>query len=297
MLNFKIVETNPKIYIADPFIYRINPGDYITITESLLKNPKLFYEIDSAKEKKDKEAIAEYSGMLSRWKNFPDKEELKRNSDLICLDFKTYKYFYKEVGASLKFNPLSQRNSGVHILETMYEFLKEYYKLINPKALYTQISFSSDEEGIKLNSTEIHFASTKLKIFAGHSSSAEKEISAKDFKKNKIVVYLVTIGPGIDNKVKHLAAEGNVFEAYLLNGIGAGAAEMAANDLNLYINDNFGYGTPYKRFSPGYGDWPVSDQGKIFKLLNPEKNIGVKLTESFIMLPEKSTSGIMGIVE
>jgi cobalamin-dependent methionine synthase I len=41
----------------------------------------------------------------------------------------------------------------------------------------------------------------------------------------------------------------------------------------------------------------VSDQGKIFKLLNPEKNIGVKLTESFIMLPEKSTSGIMGIVE
>jgi hypothetical protein len=80
---------------------------------------------------------------------------------------------------------------------------------------------------------------------------------------NKIVVYLVTIGPEIDDEVKHLAADGNVFEAYLLNGIGAGAAEMAANDLNLYINDNFGNGTAYKRLSPGYGDWPVSDQGKI----------------------------------
>jgi len=297
LLNFKIVETNPKIYIADPFIYRINPGDYITITESLLKNPKLFHEIDSAKEKEDKEAIAGYSGILSRWKNIPDKEELKRNSNLICLDFETYKYFYKEVGASLKFNPLSQRNSGVHILETMYEFLKEYYKLINPKALYTQISFTSDEEGLKLSSPEIHFDSRKLKIFTSHSSSAEKEISPKDFKKNKIVVYLVTIGPGIDDKVKHLAADGNVFEAYLLNGIGAGAAEMAANDLNLYINDNFGNGAPYKRFSPGYGDWPVSDQGKIFRLLNPEKNIGVKLTESCIMLPEKSTSGIMGLID
>jgi hypothetical protein len=295
MTAFKIVQNDHQLFLSDPFIYRINPLDYISLTEALLKNPRLFQDIDSAKEKRDEDFIIKYSEILNRWKK-SDKNELIKKIDSIFSDFDIYKYFFREVGASLKFNPLSQRHSGVHILETMYEFLKEYFTLINPKALYTQISFTSDEEGLKLSSPEIHFASRKLKIFTSHSSSAEQEISPKDFKKNIIVVYLVTIGPEIDDKVKHLAADGNVFEAYLLNGIGAGAAEMAANDLNLYINDNFGDGTTYKRLSPGYGDWPVSDQSKIFRLLNPEKNIGVKLTDSFIMLPEKSTSGIMGLI-
>ncbi|HVO75511.1 MAG TPA: vitamin B12 dependent-methionine synthase activation domain-containing protein [Ignavibacteriaceae bacterium] len=297
MQSFKAIQDDPQLLLSDPFIYRIHPIDYIALTESILKNPKLFQEIDSAKEKEDKEAIAGFSGILSRWKNIPSKEELKRNFRLICRDFEIYKYFYKEVGASLKFNPLSQRQSGIHLLETMSYFLKEYLNLINPKALFTKVEFTPDEEGLKLDESEIHFNSRKLKIFTSHSSKTEKEITAKNFKADKVVVYIVTIGPGLDNKVKSLAAEGDIFEAYLLNGIGAGAAEMAAKDLNLYINDHFGNGTSYKRLSPGYGDWPVSDQGKIFKLLNPEKNIGVKLTDSFIMLPEKSTSGIMGLID
>jgi len=297
MADFKILENEPELFLSDPFVYRINPADYISLTGNLIKNPKLFQEIDSAKEKNAADVILEYSSILERW-NKLSENELINYFNLICEDFENYKYFYREVGASLKFNPLSQRHSGMHILERMNELLIEYLKLINPKALYAQINFSSDKEGLKLNGQEIYFYSRKLKIFTSHSSAkAEKEISPEEFKTNKLVVYVVTIGPGVDEKVKNLTADGHIFEAYLLNGIGAGAAEMVANDLNLYINDTYGNGTAYKRFSPGYGDWPVTDQAKVFKLLNPEKNIGVKLTDSYIMLPEKSTSGIMGIVD
>ena len=49
------------------------------------------------------------------------------------------------------------------------------------------------------------------------------------------------------------------------------------------------------RFSPGYGDFEISYQRKIFDFLNCSKHIGVSLTESLIMTPSKSVSGVIGI--
>ncbi len=280
------------IKIADPFIYRINPEDFIPLTENLLNNRKLFSDIEKAKESGNKNLIKEYSHILKRWRDNPWNEDELHN------DFEIYKYFYKEVGASLKFNPLSEKKSSAHVLEKILELLKKYINLIKPKAVYKIVSIEPDNEGLSVIGTGIHFNSSKLKIFTTHSSvKSDKEISPGELINKEIIVYVVTIGPGIDDKVKILSEKGDVFDAYLLNGIGSGAAEMAANDLNLFMNDNSSNKNyNYKRLSPGYGDWPITDQEKIFKLLNPEKNIGVRLTDSHIMLPEKSTSGIMGLI-
>jgi len=73
---------------------------------------------------------------------------------------------------------------------------------------------------------------------------------------------------------------------------------MVANDFNFYINDQIeGINKKflYKRFSPGYRGWHVHEQRKLFLLLKPEDKIGVTLTEGDLMIPEKSTSGIMGL--
>ena len=48
------------------------------------------------------------------------------------------------------------------------------------------------------------------------------------------------------------------------------------------------------RHSPGYCDWPVSEQHKLFSLL-PERFCGITLTESALMIPIKSLSGIIGL--
>ena len=48
------------------------------------------------------------------------------------------------------------------------------------------------------------------------------------------------------------------------------------------------------RYSPGYCNWPVSDQQILFLLL-PEKFCGVTLTGSSLMIPIKSVSGVIGI--
>lgn len=298
-----LVEEN-KLIVEIPFINRINPVDYITLTEQLIKDPKLFAETDLLKkmwldgQRFDEEhlkKITNYSKLLQRWtSNF----EIENLSDLF-IDFGIYRYFYKEVGASLKFNPLSQSTAGLHVLDQILVLLKRYVELIHPKIVYTMIDVIVDDNGLAIRDSEIRFDCKKLKMFTNHSSvTNEKEISSNELLQQNVIVYVVSIGEAIDNTIKLLTIRGEMFDAYLLNGIGAGAAEMVANDLNAYMNDNYGVeGYVYKRLSPGYGDWSVTEQSKIFKILNPEINVGVVLNDSHIMLPEKSTSGIMGLTK
>ena len=46
-----------------------------------------------------------------------------------------------------------------------------------------------------------------------------------------------------------------------------------------------------------YGDLDISVQKEIFKILSPEKNIGVSLTDSMLMTPTKSVTAFIGINE
>jgi cobalamin-dependent methionine synthase I len=47
------------------------------------------------------------------------------------------------------------------------------------------------------------------------------------------------------------------------------------------------------RFSPGCGRWDLQEQEKIFKLLKGEE-IGITLSETYFMIPQKSLSGVFG---
>lgn len=49
------------------------------------------------------------------------------------------------------------------------------------------------------------------------------------------------------------------------------------------------------RFSPGYGDFRLSCQQFFFDALEISKRIGVYLTESFLMVPFKSITAVIGI--
>lgn len=302
-VRFKNLENGLKL--NDNFSYCVNPSDYITLTGELLENKNLFNDIDRirkiyntgeyvADEEKDK--LIRYASFLKNYKNIKGETGQENLFRGILNDFETYRYFFKEAGASLKFNPLSVTRAGHHVLTRMYDLLNTYIKLIQPKVLFRIVDVYPDESGLQVTGTDIHFNNSKLRIFTSHSATTYEEINPSDMLVKNVIVYIVSIGPGIDNEIKHLTKKEEMFDAYLLNGIGAGAAEMTANDLNRYMNDrNEKNDYKYDRISPGYGGWNIRDQSKIFRLLDPEKHLGVKLTDSHIMLPEKSTSGIMGL--
>ena len=49
------------------------------------------------------------------------------------------------------------------------------------------------------------------------------------------------------------------------------------------------------RFSPGYCGWHVSEQQRLFRLFGTESPCGVSLTDSSLMVPIKSVSGVIGL--
>ena len=46
-------------------------------------------------------------------------------------------------------------------------------------------------------------------------------------------------------------------------------------------------------FSPGYGDWSLTAQGRVLDLLQAPKRIGLTLTEGGMLVPEKSITALM----
>ncbi len=289
---------NPT-FTAEQFSYKIFPKDYAVLSEAVIQKPELFRRLkDYRKEllsfRHEEKAYAKLSPTINTLSENLLRYNKKRfledgfiNAALVLIkEIENYKQFYKELGASLKFNPISNNPSAIHSFIRIIELLNKYSVLIEPSILFQKIEASVDTEGLKILNTGYFFNSKHLvSYFSSNENSSQ------------FIIYVVTIGPKLDDIVKKLMSEGEMYDAYLLNGIGAAAAEMVAFDLNLYFNDNYGTNGDlrFKRFSPGYGDWLIDDQKKIFSLLKPEKFINVVLTDSNIMLPEKSTSGIMGI--
>jgi 5-methyltetrahydrofolate--homocysteine methyltransferase len=68
---------------------------------------------------------------------------------------------------------------------------------------------------------------------------------------------------------------------------------IAAED-SPHIRDLFHQKYRGSRYSFGYPAWPnLEDQTKLFALLKPEENVGVRLTSGFLLEPEQSTSAIV----
>ena len=51
------------------------------------------------------------------------------------------------------------------------------------------------------------------------------------------------------------------------------------------------------RYSPGYGDLPLSLQGDLLWLLDAPRRVGLTVSPSHILLPRKSVTAILGISE
>jgi 5-methyltetrahydrofolate--homocysteine methyltransferase len=133
--------------------------------------------------------------------------------------------------------------------------------------------------------------------------------ASKDSGKMDVLgVSLVTIGAKATQETQRLF-EGGEYTKYLyLHGLGVETAEALAEFHHKVMRAELGIGgedSPHirdlfhqkyrgSRYSFGYPACPnLEDQTKLFALLNPEENVGVRLTSGFLLEPEQSTSAIV----
>jgi 5-methyltetrahydrofolate--homocysteine methyltransferase len=132
-------------------------------------------------------------------------------------------------------------------------------------------------------------------------------LPAKNGKRDHLAVFVVSAGEGIRERAERAKHEGYYFKSHGMQALAIETAEACAEWLHRRIREDWGFPDPPeitmaqrftsryrgKRYSFGYPACPdLEDQTGIWKLLRPD-DIGVQLTEGFMMDPEASVSALV----
>lgn len=114
------------------------------------------------------------------------------------------------------------------------------------------------------------------------------------------VFFICTAGTAFQDYQERLKAEGDMVKEFTANAIGSVLAEKTADAMERELESFLSYDMGLhhtNRFSPGYCGWHVREQKLLFSTFPTEEPCGVKLTDSCLMLPIKSVSGVIGVGE
>lgn len=112
----------------------------------------------------------------------------------------------------------------------------------------------------------------------------------------QVIVFAATLGAGVDHLIQKYnklqmsravviqSASAAMIEAYC-DGVCSQMRQVYEGE-GLYLRP---------RFSPGYGDFPLQCQPRLLDALEAGKRIGIKLTDSYLMMPSKSVTAVIGV--
>lgn len=127
----------------------------------------------------------------------------------------------------------------------------------------------------------------------GVFSVSAKQLSRRLDGCSSVIVFAATVGVGIDRliaKYGYLSPS----RAVLMQAIGAERIEALCDVFCEDIAQEYGL-TARSRFSPGYGDLPLSVQRDMFAVLDGVKRLGLTLNDSLLMSPSKSVTAFVGL--
>jgi hypothetical protein len=171
--------------------------------------------------------------------------------------------------------PRSTR-SKIKKLEPVFE------KLVDPSLHHQNTEIDSVKKGTVHLEEGTKFKSSKL---------------SKTLKNcNEIICYIATLGGEVEDEIKRLMDEKHLSEAYILDAMASVAADNLVGTFHQRMrNEYIRQGKQVTLcFSPGYCDWPITDQKKLFSMFNGNE-LDIELTDSCFMQPRKSISGVFGI--
>lgn len=108
-------------------------------------------------------------------------------------------------------------------------------------------------------------------------------------------ILVCTLGAEFDLWMKQLSAR-DMAHAVMLDALGSAWVESGCDAAEDAICTRFPGMHLTDRFSPGYGDLPLDVQPRLMALAGANR-IGVTLTDSMLMNPQKSVTAIVGIAD
>jgi len=207
---------------------------------------------------------------------------------------------------------LAERDAkAVELFENMEEVKKEAAEFMKIRAVWQ--FFEAEAEGDALHlfapgaAAPLHAFRFGRQRQGDSLCLADYVLPAKGGQRDHVALFVVTAGEGIRGRSEKAKNDGYYFKSHGLQALAIETAEGCAEWLHRRIREDWGFPDPPemtmaqrftsryrgKRYSFGYPACPnLEDQEGLWKLLKPEE-IGVELTEGFMMDPEASVSALV----
>lgn len=177
---------------------------------------------------------------------------------------------------------------------------------ITPADLYEQMGYH-DAEPDEATLREVAAVVSEVTVWLRPQFSYFVLPEQPDFDMGRIILrqlcgseayalFICTSGTAYEQFLRRLMLEGDMVRVFIADALGSVLAEKTADQMELHLQqsiDKLGWHHT-NRFSPGYCGWHVSQQQRLFPLFDGH-TCGVRLTDSSLMIPIKSVSGIIGL--
>lgn len=178
----------------------------------------------------------------------------------------------------------SKDENQVMVREMISEVLDEAGRICDIRAeyvLFDKIKFDNEKRSLEIDGIEFNIG----KIIWGQLKKSES-----------VVLFLCTAGEEIGDLSRKHIAEKDFLKGYIYDIAGSEIVEAAADLMQENLRDRMSERgmSVTNRFSPGYCGWNVTEQHNLFRLI-PDNFCGISLSESALMIPIKSVSGVIGI--
>ncbi|NMA67452.1 MAG: hypothetical protein GX957_14665 [Clostridiaceae bacterium] len=114
---------------------------------------------------------------------------------------------------------------------------------------------------------------------------------------HQALIMFATGGQKVMDLIKNLQIENRLSDAVVVDAAASEITDSALDVVMSHVAHNIrylGHVLTKMRFSPGYGDFDITQQAILYGLLEAEK-FGVLLNEAYMLTPEKSVFAIAGI--
>jgi len=159
---------------------------------------------------------------------------------------------------------------------------RSFGELMEPRFAYRRLRLESAGHGVVRLEDGLEFRGGRMARALGEA--------------DEVVCFLATLGEEVDLEIGRLFRENRLAEGYILDALGSVAVENLVEQFHRQTEDESRKSSRgvTLRFSPGYCDWPITDQARLLSLFDTAA-LGVKLQDSCLIHPRKSVSGVFGV--
>ena len=205
----------------------------------------------------------------------------------------------------------AREEKAVELFNEMEEVKNEAATFMKVRAVWQFFEAEAEGESLHLfapgGAEPVHTWKFRRQKIGDQLCLSDYVLPARDGQRDHVAVFVVSAGEDIRDRAEKAKHDGYYFKSHGLQALAIETAEGCAEWLHRRIREDWGFPDPAemtmaqrftsryrgKRYSFGYPACPELEyQAGIWSLLRPEE-IGVQLTEGFMMDPEASVSALV----